>query len=61
MKWSVSGLLVCLLFMAVSGAHAETPDTVFLEELTWTEIRDRIRAWRESRTQEALRDKDLTA
>ncbi len=43
-KWSVSGLLVCLLFMAVSGAHAETPDTVFLEELTWTEIRDRIQA-----------------
>ncbi|PYM53248.1 MAG: creatininase, partial [Candidatus Rokuibacteriota bacterium] len=30
--------------MAVSGAHAETPDTVFLEELTWTEIRDRIQA-----------------
>ena len=43
-KWSVSGLLVCLLFMAVSGAHAETPDTVFLEELTWTEIRNRIQA-----------------
>src|SRR5436309_2087256 len=32
--------------MAVSGAHAETPDTVFLEELTWTEIRDRIQAGR---------------
>src|SRR6266567_3611909 len=30
--------------MAVSGAHAETPDTVFLEELTWTEIRNRIQA-----------------
>src|SRR5437667_12029234 len=32
--------------MAVSGAHAEMPDTVFLEELTWTEIRDRIQAGR---------------
>jgi creatinine amidohydrolase len=43
-KWSVYGLLVCLLFMPATGALAETPDTVFLEELTWTEIRDRIQA-----------------
>ncbi|HEY4908249.1 MAG TPA: creatininase family protein, partial [Methylomirabilota bacterium] len=38
----MSGLLLCVLLVAATGALAETPDTVFLEELTWTEIRDRI-------------------
>src|SRR5881409_2739067 len=30
--------------VVTSRTFAETPDTVFLEELTWTEIRDRIQA-----------------
>lgn len=34
-----------LLFLTgVSAAWAETPDTVFLEELTWTEVRDALKA-----------------
>ncbi len=41
---STSGLLLCVLLVGATGAPAETPDTVFLEELTWTEIRDRIQA-----------------
>ena len=28
----------------VAGAGAQTPDTVLLEELTWTEVRDAVRA-----------------
>lgn len=36
-------LLLCLLFVA-SSALAETPGTVFLEELTWTELQDQIRS-----------------
>jgi creatinine amidohydrolase/Fe(II)-dependent formamide hydrolase-like protein len=38
----MSGLLLCVLLVGATGALAEAPDTVFLEELTWTEIRDRI-------------------
>lgn len=34
-------LLLCLVLVA-SGALAETPRTVILEELTWTEVKDRI-------------------
>src|SRR6266498_67796 len=34
----------CLLLTCVSGASAHAPDTVFLEELTWTELRDLIRS-----------------
>src|SRR5882724_2260020 len=44
MKSSVSGLLLCMLLVVASSALAEAPDTVFLEELTSTEIRDRIQA-----------------
>lgn len=36
-------LLLCLL-SATPGAYAQTPQTVFLEELTWTELKDRVRS-----------------
>lgn len=38
------GALVGLLFVGPSRGLAEIPDTVFLEELTWTEVRDAIRS-----------------
>src|SRR2546428_9981392 len=44
MTSTVTGLLLCVLLVVATGALAEAPDTVFLEELTWTEIRDRIQA-----------------
>src|SRR6266850_556028 len=44
MKSKVTGLLLSVLLVVASSALAETPDTVFLEDLTWTEIRDRIQA-----------------
>lgn len=37
-------LLSILLALAGCGARAAAPQTVFLEELTWTELRDEIRA-----------------
>jgi len=37
-------LVLCLLFIGAPGAHGQAPDTVFLEELTWTELRDLIRS-----------------
>ena len=33
-----------LLALAASSAAAQVPDTVFIEELTWTEVRDAIKA-----------------
>jgi creatinine amidohydrolase/Fe(II)-dependent formamide hydrolase-like protein len=37
--------LICLLCVGIAwSARAQTPDTVFLEELTWTELRDQIAA-----------------
>ena len=36
---------VCL-WLAVLPVWAQVPDTVFLEELTWTEVRDALRAGR---------------
>jgi|SRR5215468_2110964 len=36
--------LLLLLFAAVPGVHAQAPSTVFLEELTWTELRDLVAA-----------------
>ena len=36
--------LTCLALLAPTGARADAPDTVFLEDLTWTEVRDAIRA-----------------
>src|SRR5262249_3824831 len=37
-------LVACLLLLPSSRAPAQPPDTVFLEELTWTELRDQIRS-----------------
>ena len=37
-------LVACLLTLAAFGALAQTPGTVFLDELTWTELRDQIRS-----------------
>jgi len=37
-------VLACLMVLAPVAARAEAPDTVFLEDLTWTEVRDAIRA-----------------
>ena len=42
-----TGRLLAVAFvvlLAGSGARAQPPDTVFLEELTWTELRDMIRS-----------------
>src|SRR5438552_4955617 len=36
--------VACLVLTWVSGTFAQAPDTVFLEELTWTELRDLIRS-----------------
>src|SRR4026209_491852 len=36
--------LTCLAVLVPTAARPEAPDTVFLEELTWTEVRDAIRA-----------------
>lgn len=35
-------LVACLLLLFPCVVRAQTPDTVFLEELTWTELRDQI-------------------
>ena len=35
-------LLALLVGLSFSNEMAETPDTVFLEELTWTEVREAI-------------------
>ncbi|MBV9152357.1 MAG: creatininase family protein, partial [Alphaproteobacteria bacterium] len=37
-------LFLCLCFLLLGTAVAHASDTVFLEELTWTELRDQIRA-----------------
>src|SRR5262249_47495912 len=37
-------MAVCLLLTCASRAPGQAPDTVFLEELTWTELRDAIRS-----------------
>jgi creatinine amidohydrolase/Fe(II)-dependent formamide hydrolase-like protein len=36
--------VLCLLAVIATSAFAEPPDTVFLEELTWTELRAFVRA-----------------
>jgi creatinine amidohydrolase len=36
--------LISMLCLAGSSASAQPPDTVFLEELTWTELRDMVRS-----------------
>ena len=40
-------LLLCIL-LAPPGAHAQTPKTVFLEDLTWTELQDQVRSGKTS-------------
>ena len=35
-------LFILIFWLSLSGAVADAPDTVFLEELTWTEVRDAI-------------------
>ena len=38
-------LILCLTILGLPGAPlAQVPDTVFLEELTWTEVRDKLAA-----------------
>jgi creatinine amidohydrolase/Fe(II)-dependent formamide hydrolase-like protein len=37
-------LVACLLLLSPCVVRAQVPDTVFLEELTWTELRDQIRS-----------------
>src|SRR5262245_8774423 len=43
---SALAAIACLLLISVSRAFGAPPDTVFLEELTWTEVRDLIRSGR---------------
>jgi creatinine amidohydrolase len=42
MRWPIL-MAVFGLLVTAGGALAQAPDTVFLEELTWTEVRDAIR------------------
>jgi creatinine amidohydrolase len=44
MKTSALGLAVCLFMIGAPRGLAEVPDTVFLEDLTWTEVRERIQS-----------------
>jgi creatinine amidohydrolase len=37
-------LLFCILFLGLTHAFAQESKTVSLEQLTWTEVRDRVRA-----------------
>lgn len=46
MRGSVGAVLACLLLMCVARASGAAPDTVFLEELTWTEVRDLLKSGR---------------
>ena len=39
-----SFILAAALALLAAHATAQTPDTVFIEELTWTEVRDAIKA-----------------
>jgi creatinine amidohydrolase/Fe(II)-dependent formamide hydrolase-like protein len=44
-RWVRLIRLVLLVLLAIAGpVRAATPDTVFLDELTWTELRDQIAA-----------------
>jgi len=38
--WFLIGVLLC----SGSSARAQAPDSVFLEELTWTELRDFVKS-----------------
>ena len=37
-------MLKLAAFLCAGAAYAQTPDTVFLEELTWSEVRDALKA-----------------
>ena len=43
MKAMASALALGLLLLGCTSARAQAPDTVLLEELTWTEVRDLIK------------------
>jgi len=43
MRFGLATAVLCVV-LATAGAAAETPDTVFLEELTWTEVREAIQS-----------------
>jgi creatinine amidohydrolase/Fe(II)-dependent formamide hydrolase-like protein len=44
MVFNALSLVACLLTLTAFGALAQTPGAVFLDELTWTELRDQIRS-----------------
>ena len=44
MRLAVGSLLSCVLSVVASAALAQTPRSVFLQELSWTEVRDAVRA-----------------
>jgi creatinine amidohydrolase/Fe(II)-dependent formamide hydrolase-like protein len=44
MRRYATAAALCALLALARPAGAQTPDTVFLEELTWTEVRDAIQA-----------------
>lgn len=44
MRSGLATAVLCVALAMAAGAWAETPDTVFLEELTWTEVREAIRS-----------------
>jgi creatinine amidohydrolase/Fe(II)-dependent formamide hydrolase-like protein len=44
MRWRALAAAVCLVLICAGRVSAQAPDTVLLEELTWTELRDLIGA-----------------
>lgn len=44
MKGSFGAIAFCLSAMVVAPAEAAAPDSVFLEELTWTELRELVQS-----------------
>jgi creatinine amidohydrolase/Fe(II)-dependent formamide hydrolase-like protein len=44
MRRLVVSVVLCGVVLGAALASAQTPDTVLLEELTWTEVRDALRA-----------------
>ena len=44
MKSKATAAVLCLALTCAARAAGSAPDTVFLEELTWTEVRDLVRA-----------------
>ena len=44
MKLQATAFAWCLVLACAALAAAEVPDTVFLEDLTWTEVRDLVRS-----------------